>query len=238
MNEPSKNKQILRLAAVLVMAAALCIAWSLAPAAGPPAKARDRGQSEKTRRELIGKSESWRNTFAGLDQWLSVQTRYDKDEIENIKRQISSRVEKMSNDELEDFRQNLDAKLAMVLSPEGRDILDWVAASRARAAPAYRQKMGIEYPDVARLTAAQLREQLDLLIRKRSKAQANTAAVERARQARIAGLQAEQQQAFQERQRALDRGAAGASSPYNPGPVRQYPDVISRPQYGWGFGFW
>lgn len=177
MNEPSKNKQILRLAAVLVMAAALCIAWSLAPAAGPPAKARDRGQSEKTRRELIGKSESWRNTFAGLDQWLSVQTRYDKDEIENIKRQISSRVEKMSNDELEDFRQNLDAKLAMVLSPEGRDILDWVAASRARAAPAYRQKMGIEYPDVARLTAAQLREQLDLLIRKRSKAQANTAAV-------------------------------------------------------------
>jgi hypothetical protein len=51
-------------------------------------------------------------------------------------------------------------------------------------------------------------------------------------------LQAEQRQEFQERERALDRGAASASSPYHPSGMRQYPNVVSTPQYGWGFGFW
>jgi hypothetical protein len=238
MNVSFENKQSSRLAAVILLAATSLIAWRLAWAADPPAKGRDRSQSEKARRDLILKSELWRNTFAALDQWLSIQTMYDQDQIDDIKKQVGGRVEKMSADELEDFRQQLDAKLEMVLSPEGRVILDWVAANMARAAPAYRKKMGIEYPDVARLTVAQLRQQLDLLIQKRSDAQASSAAFQRARDARIAGLQAQQQQAFQERQKALDRGAATAASPYNPRPQRQYPDVVSRPQYGWGFGFW
>lgn len=237
MNASAKYKQS-RLAAVLLLTAASLLAWRLAWAADPPAKARDRSQSEKARRDLILKSELWRNTFAGLDQWLSIQTMYDKDQIDDIKSQVADRVEKMSADELEDFRQQIDAKLEMVLSPEGRDILEWVAANMARAAPAYRKKLGIEYPDVARLTPAQLRQQLDLLIQKRSDAKANSAALERARDARIAGLQAQQQQAFQERQKALDRSAATMSSPYNPRPQRQYPNVVSQPQYGWGFGFW
>jgi len=233
MKASSRSKQIPRVAAVVVVAFASLIAWRSALAADPPAKERDRSQSERARRELIFKSEPWRNTFAGLDQWLSIQTMYDKDQIADIKKQVSARVENMSADDLEDFRQQLDAKLQMVLSPEGRDILGWVAANLARAAPAYRKKLGIEYPDVAKLTVAQLREQLDLLIQKRSGAQQSSAAFERARQARIAGLQAQQQQDFQERQRALDRTPSSVSSPYNPGPARQY-----RPEYGWRFGFW
>lgn len=238
MNLSSRHQSISCLAAALLVAAVTSIAWRWTMAADPPAKVRDRGQAEKARRELILKSELWRSTFAGLDQWLSMQTMYDQGQIEEIKKRVSGRVEKMSADELEDFRQNLDAKLQMLLSPEGRDILGWVAANLARAAPAYRKKMGIEYPDVANLTAAQLREQLDLLIQKRSDARASAAAYESNRQARIAGLQAEQKQAFQERQQALNRGAGGIASPYNPGPQRKYPDVVSRPQYGWGFGFW
>ncbi|MGH7137806.1 MAG: hypothetical protein ACREHD_18815 [Pirellulales bacterium] len=238
MKVSSKRNRPPRIAAILALTVASLIALRWALAADPPAKQRDRSPSEKARRELILKSELWRNTLAGLDQWLSIQTMYDKNQIEDIKKQVSGRVEKMSADELEDFRQQLDAKLTMVLSPEGRDILGWVAENLARAAPAYRKKLGIEYPDVARLTAAQLREQLDLLIQKRSDAQANSAAFDRARRARIAGLQAEQKQEFQERQRALDRGAASVPSSYHPGPVRQYPDVVSRPQFGWGFGFW
>lgn len=242
MNVSAKYKPFSRVAVALVVGAASLVAWRLALAADPPAKARDRSQAEKdkdkARRDLIMKSELWRNTFAGLDQWLSIQTMYDKEQIEDIRKQFRARVDQTSADELEEFRQDLDAKLTMLLDPEGRDILNWVAANIARAAPAYRKKLGIEYPDVARLTAAQLRQQLDLLIQKRSDAQASSAAFDRARQARIAGLQAEQQRDFQERQRALDRAPASVSSPYHPGPVRQYPDVVSRPQYGWGFGFW
>lgn len=238
MNLSSKGKTVSRLAVALLLAAVALVACQWTRAADAPGKVRDRAQAEQARRELILKSELWRNTFVGLDEWLSVQTMYDKNQLEDIKKRFSDRVEKMSADDLEEFRQDLDAKLEMLLGSEGRDILGWVAANLARAAPAYRKKMGIEYPDVANLTAAQLRQQLDLLIQKRSDAQANAAASERNRQARIAGLQAEQKQAFQERQQALSRSAGSANSPYNPGPIRKYPDVVSRPQYGWGFGFW
>jgi hypothetical protein len=226
----------------LGLIAVLVAAWSTLPppamAADPPAKPSDGGKSDKVRRDLVLKSEAWKNTLAGLDEWLSIQTMYSKKEMAEIRKQVTGRVEKMSADELENFRQDLDAKLQMLLSPEGRDTLGWVAANLAAAAPAYRKKMDIQYPDVARLTAAQLREQLDRLDQKRSAAQSQTAALERARQARIAGLQAEQRQEFQERERALDRGAASASSPYHPSGMRQYPNVVSTPQYGWGFGFW
>jgi hypothetical protein len=219
--------------------AAACIGLGRpAIAADPPAKQSDAGKRDQVRRDLILKSEAWKNTLSGLDQWLSVQTMYSKKEMEAIRKQMMARAEKMSADDLEEYRQDLDARLTMLLSPEGRDILGWVAANLAAAAPAYRKKMDIQYPDVARLTAAQLREQLDLLEQKRSSAHTQTAALERARQARIAGLQAEQRQEFQERERALDRGAASASSPYHPSGVRQYPDVVAHPQYGWGFGFW
>jgi hypothetical protein len=227
-----------RIALVLVAAVSWLVSSRWAVAADPPAKQGERSQAEKARRETVLKSEPWRNTMKGLDQWYSVQTMYNEKQIDEIKKQIARRVDTMSAGELDDFRQELDTKLTMLLSPEGREILAWVAANLAAASPAYRKKMDIQYPDVARLSAAELREQLDLLTQKRSAAQTQTAALERARQARIAGLQAEQRQEAQERQQALSRPPATIASPYHPGGMRQYPDVVSQNQFGWGFGFW
>jgi hypothetical protein len=212
---------------------------------GPVAMARavddspaDASRSETAQALLAG--ESWQKTMNGLNEWFSVQPIYEPKEVEAIKEDLSGRVKMMSPNELLAFQQDLDAKLEMVLGPDGRDILGWVAASWAAASPAYRKKMDVQYPDVTKLTAAQLREQLDLLEQKRSSAKNQTARIEQSRQARIAALQADQRQQFQERERALDRGASGSRTPYHPGGVRQYPDVVARPAYGfgWGFGFW
>ena len=222
----------------LVLLSSILLAASYAASADPPARQTGRDKADKARTEAILQNDAWRNTLAGLDQWLSIQTMYSQKQIDDIRKQVLERVAKMSPDELEDFRQDLDARIAMLLSPEGRDILNWVAANLAAASPAYRKKMGLQYPDVAHLTAAQLREQLDLLEQKRAAAQGQSAAMERARQARIAGLQAEQRQEAQDRRDALNRAPATVSSPYRPSGMRQYPDVVSRPQYGWGFGFW
>jgi hypothetical protein len=230
---------------ILALAAAGPGTWQLTAAADPPPKQNERSQADKARREVILKSESWRTTMAELDQWYSAQPIYDPKQVDEIKKQTSRRVEAMSADELEEFRQDVESKLAILQSPDGRDILGWVAANQAAASPAYRKKMDIQYPDVARLNAAQLREQLELLAQKRSSAQSQTAALERARQSRISALQAEQRQQNEERERALDRSAAslgkgGYPSAYHPSGIRQYPDVVSRPMYGfgWGFGFW
>lgn len=235
----------------------LAFAWLLA---GPPLRAADSpspsgdaqqsnksraddGRPDKSRRDAILNSEAWRTTLGGLDEWFSAQTIYDREQVGEIEQQLTSRLRRMSADELEAFQQDLDAKLGMALGPEGRDILGWVSANLAAAAPAYRQKMDLQYPDLLKLTAAQFREQLDRLARKRSAARSQTAVLEQSRQARIASLLAEQRKQDQDRERALSRDAAnlgpgGYRSHYHPGgSVRKYPEVVSRPAYGFGFGY-
>lgn len=225
---------------------ACVLAWQFALANEGASPSREAKPSDKTRRDELLDSESWRKTMGGLDEWFSVQTIYDRNQVRQIERQLARRAEEMSADELEAFQQDLDAKLRLVLGPEGRDILGWVRANLAAAAPAYRKKLDLHYPDVVKLTAAQLRNELDRLKGRRSAAQNQTAALEQSRQARIAALQTQQQQQNNDRERTLDRGAAsfgpgGYHSPYHPGgAVRQYPDVVARPAYGfgYGFGFW
>jgi hypothetical protein len=71
-------------------------------------------------------------------------------------------------------------------------------------------------------------------------------ALERAREALIAVVRAEQQRQYDERERALDRGIAsfgkaGYPSSYGPGQQRKYPQFVSRGYgfgFGFGFGFW
>lgn len=187
---------------------------------------------------LDGKS--WRRTMDALDEWFSTQTIYAPGQVGEIKKQLAEQVSKMSDDDREAFQRDLDAKLQMVFSPEGRDILEWVTRSLAAAAPAYRKKMDLKYPDLLKLTAAQLREQLDLLERRRAAARTQTAALEQARHARIASLQEEQRQRYDEQQRARDQAAANfhSSSPYHPGGMSKHTYNPVRPVYGWGFGFW
>lgn len=212
--------------------------------ADEPGQKSEDGRSEQSRRQKILESDAWRRTADGLDEWLSAQPLYDAREVAKIKNQLAERENRMSADDLEAFQHDLDAKLSMVLGPQGRDLLGWVEANLAVAAPAYRKQMGLDYPDVLKLTAAQLRERLDLLARKRSSAQNQAANYEQSRQTRITTLQAEQRQQFDERQRALDRAAASHDSsayrsPYHPGGVRKYSsEYVPFYGWGWGFGFW
>lgn len=193
--------------------------------------------------DAVFNTPAWRNTLLELDEWFSIQPVYNKKQVEEERKHILNRLMKMSPEERNEFQRDLDVKLEIVLGPEGRDILGWVEKSLAAAAPAYRPKLDLEYPNILRMTAAQLRQQLDGLQGRRSAARNQSAALEQARQARIAALQTEQRQQYEERERSLDRGVAvygsgGYRSPYHPSGMRKYPDVVSRPAYGWGFGFW
>lgn len=241
----SRRQRLVLSAAFLLISAACPLPAQSLRAAEKPAPADSSGESEESRRTEVLHSEAWRKMTAALDEWFSVQSIYDQKQVGAIKKRLAQRWETMSVDELKDFQEDLDAKLQMVLSPEGRSILEWVKASLAAASPAYRKTMDLHYPDVMTLTAAQLRVQLDLIEQKRSDARSQTTALEQARQARIAALQAEQRRQDEDRERALDRAAASAASAgyrsgYFPGSsVRQYPDVLNRPFFfGYGFGFW
>lgn len=235
------HRRRLILAAVAILAAAVCLPPAQrTPAADEPAP----DGAKKSLRDELRTSDSWRKTISGLDQWLSVQPIYDRDQLDEIKQQLTKRLEKMPAIDLEEFRQDLDAKMQMLLSPEGRSILEWVRANLEAAAPAYRKKMNLQYPDVMKLTAAQLRLQLDALEQRRSTARNQTAVLGQSRQARIAALQADQKRQDAARERALDRAStsadgAGYRTHYFPGSsVRQYRSQIGPPVYGYGFGFW
>jgi len=225
-----------------LLAAAVCLGWPDLPlcAAQPPQKGNDRSQDAQ--RDEILNSDAWRQMMGGLDEWFSVQDIYDARQAAEAKKQLRERVRKMSADELRAFQRDLDVKLQMVLGPEGRDILGWVSSSLAAAAPGYRKQLGLDYPDLLKLTAAQLRQQLDLLESKRASERRQSAAYEQAREARIKALQAEQRQVYDERQRALDRAASSAAynTPYHPHGVRKYSELPMTPFYGWGWGlgFW
>jgi hypothetical protein len=229
---------------LLLLAAAVWMASTPgAPRADEPSPPSDDRETAESPPVAMLSGEAWRKTLGGLDEWFATQTTYGPKQIERLKQQLAGRVKKMSTDERDIFQRDLDAKLQMVQSPEGRDLLGWVAANLAAAAPAYRKKLDLQFPDILELTPAQLREQLDLLERRRSSAKSQLAGLEQARQARIAALQTEQRQLYEERERALDRGAAsygarGYRSPYHPGGMRQYPDVVTRSPYFLGFGFW
>ena len=229
-----------RLLWICLLAATVCLGRPSSPlcAAQPPQQGNDRSQDAQ--RDEILNSDAWRQTMGGLDEWFSAQDIYDARQTAEAKKQLRERVQKMSADELRAFQRDLAAKLEMALGPEGRDILGWVSSSLAAAAPGYRKQLGLDYPDLLTLTAAQLRQQLDLLERKRTSEQHESAAYEQARQARIKALQAEQRQEYDERQRALDRAASSAAynSPYHPHGVRKYSELPLTPFYGWGFGFW
>ena len=200
------------------------------------------GDTRGTTSELDSalENKSWRRTMDALDEWFSTQTIYAPRQVGEVKKQLADQLSKMSDADREAFQQDLDAKLEMVFSPEGRDILEWVTANLAAAAPAYRKKMDLKYPDLLKLTAAQLREQLDLLERRRSSARGQTAALERARRARIAALQEEQRQRYDQQQRARDQAAASfnSGSPYHPSGMSKHNYSPVPPVYGWGFGFW
>lgn len=222
----------------LVLVFSWLVGLPLAAAADHAAKLDNANQA---RRDDLLRSELWRKTMTDVDRWYAAHPIYDQKQIDDIKKQTSRRVETMSADELEEFRLDLEAKLATLQSPEGDDTLKWVAATQAAAAPTYRKKMDIQYPDVAGLSAVQLRGQLDVLAQKRSAAQHQAVAQERAREVRLEVMRAEQQRQYGERERALDRGIAsfgraGYPTTYGPTQQRRYPQVVSR-GYGFGFGF-
>lgn len=188
-------------------------------------------------------SQVWVTTKFGLAEWFGLQTNYDSVQVKRIEKDLRKRLKKMSPDEREAFHRELDLKLSLVLGREERDLLAWVAANYAAAAPAYRKKLDLQTPGILTLSPAQIREQLERLQRKRTAASNQAAALEQARQARIAALQAEQRQQYEQRERALDRGVAnhgsgGYYSPYHPSGMRKYPEVVSRSPIILGFGIW
>jgi hypothetical protein len=105
------------------------------------------------------RSPRWRRLERSFDQWLSVQKIYTTAEIAELKAELQRRVVSMSSDELEDFIDDTEQRLAVLLSDEAMDARAYldVFTDRARRD---RVARGGEVPQVFDMTVSQLRQEL------------------------------------------------------------------------------
>ena len=85
---------------------------------------------------------------------------YSHEAVEQFKLERARRLATMSTDEIDQFARGLDEKLSLVSSPECEETIEWIRETLSVATPAYARRLNLRYPDVLRLTPAQLRREL------------------------------------------------------------------------------
>ena len=229
----------------------------LLPTSGAgPAACRDRRRAEVGRRQIL-ESERWRRAQRGFDEWLSIQQLYSPDEVSVLRAQFQLRVERMSPAELQAQLEQLEEKLAVLASPEAEDARRWLAQFLAVQARYTDQQLRQMRPDVANMSASQIRQELESFQQRRGQSRQSQAAVQQGRALQVQSAQdnrAAQQRAIDAaRQNAARNTAATTRSPSTPTrddlPGHSEPPVSTSPAYTvgpWGnpirwdplAGFW
>lgn len=219
----------------------------LSAADSRPSSSDDAGddRSDKDRQSLLD-SDEWHDTMHALEEWFTAQPIYTEDEVDRIKVRMRRSMARMSHQELADYKQDLDEKLDILFSPEWRSEMELLSEKLAVATPSYAKKIGLRYPDVANLSAAQLQKELDSLTAQQAGAEREAAAFNQIRRQRVAVAERERQEQNRARTHALDRatahiGAGAYHSNYHPSRARENPPYLrqsGRIGFGYGFGFW
>lgn len=208
---------------------------------GAPAKP----AADSAERDAILKSQPWQQTIADFNTWLTGQSIYDAQQVQQTKARLDVGISRMTASQLRYFQSDLQAKLQVLTSEQSRDAEAYLAQTLSVASPAYARKVRQKLPDLLTATAGQVSQQLAAFAAKRD----NTAAMQQAfndsRQQQIAYNEAQVQARAQESERALDRAQASAASAGSKGnnftPARDYfPNAGNDGPFGPGtsIGFW
>jgi hypothetical protein len=75
--------------------------------------------------QAVLESDRWMAARTRFEQWLSVQSAYDANEIADIKRRLTERVAAMSAVELQKFLAEMEQRLDVLLSPDVTAARNW-----------------------------------------------------------------------------------------------------------------
>jgi TolA-binding protein len=252
------NTRIQTLCSLIVLAACFGTAVTraqqpVAPSA-PAAPAGATAANEAQRQQIL-QSDRWRAAVHGMEQWLSIQKIYTPQEVAVLRAQFKARIDRMSPAELQDQLTRIEEKLAVLSSPEAEDARRWLGqflAVQAKYSDAQLRQMR---PDIANMTAAQIRQELARFQARRGQMQGTQAATQQGRALQFQSaqnLQAQRRQAQDAaRTQAAQSASTAASFPQPSQPPRQQtvPVPIGPPIYTvgpWGnpilwdpmAGFW
>ncbi len=223
------------------------LAHAQAPSGGksplPPIKtqpATGRGAdagSDSARRAAILMSDRWRKVELEFQQWLSVQVVYTPRQVEEIKAKLAAEVQSMSPAELEQFLDQWDAKLKILLGKDADEARNWLGEYMSVMADGYRKHFlaSLGLTDVTKMSAAQVEEAVDRVRMQRMSIRQQQAAFNQNREQQV---QAAEKANAQARQMAQQQATAAMNrtpkfnmfqSHYSPRPQDSYIPT-SRPQ--------
>jgi hypothetical protein len=143
---------------------------------------------DATTKQQILDSPAWRQAMLGFQEWLSVQVVYDNDQVAVVKAQMKEKIDKMSVPELQAFLEDLKQKLAILASKETMETRAWAENYLTVLSDPLAKSFRKELPDVANLTAAQLRRAMYNLQQRRMLAAANRQAFQQTRDQQVAAI--------------------------------------------------
>ncbi len=227
-----------------------CWLGQLAAAQQPPsgAAAPEKTSAEADKKGAIFASQDWRELKSEFHQWLGEQVVLTPPQVEQFKVKLDQEVKTMSAAELQQFIDQWNAKLKVLLGKDAEEAREWLGQNLVVMADGYRKKFLEELglTNIADMTAAQIEQKIIEIRAKRMSMRSQRAFFDATRQQEVkyahtvhAEWRAEAQQA------AKDFGKEAQfddyQSQYSPRPRDNYPQRY-RPAsggpfggYGWGF---
>ena len=193
-------------------------------------------QEEQARQQIMN-SPQWTEAKQRFDEWLSVQTAYNKAEVVALESELRNRTAGMSAQELGSFLEEMEAKTAALMSPAAMDARRWVAKYSDKARLRISKEHGVEDP--LSLSTVEIESALRQFAAERQSKMASAAAFDRSR----AG-QAQAVKSYNQTQAKAARTAASyrppSRSPYTPRNTPRRPQVYSAsyPKMNYSMGPW
>jgi hypothetical protein len=194
----------LLLFALLLSATAATVAQD----AAPPDQAND-----AQARAAILDSPEWRRAMFEVNEWFRTQQVYTPAQVEEVRLAFQQRMADASAAELKLVLADLQAKLALMDSPQAREARAWMAEYVAVMSNRKREQVLSQLPNLGTLTSQQLHDELVRIQNKRADLEQRQAAFG----GRQAGKVAARSQQLAASQAAANRPRPAAShSPYRP----------------------
>jgi hypothetical protein len=167
---------------ITVLIALLCLNTGIeAQDAGQKETVARSVDSQDAQRRLILESERWRRANRTFTEWLTVQQIYTEEQIDAVRAGLAAKIARMSPHELEEFLEDMEQRLAVLMSPEAEDSRVWLAQFFAVARDPEAQ-LGRQRPDVLNMTASEIRQELQWLQQHRAERQRQNAAFTQSRE--------------------------------------------------------
>jgi hypothetical protein len=209
------------------------------PAATAPAA--DSAAEDLVRKAEIMNSPRWRRAIFELGEWLATQQIYTPDQVHGIKADFNRRVAVMSSYELEYLLDDLEVKFKVMDTPEARDARAWVGQYLAAMSDQKRAETLKDVPDVVKMSAGQLEQEIGKIESERSRLQQRQASFDQSRQQMVQLAEDSRKETAAASAAAMSQARA-SFSPYRSQGSGETPFANVRTGadmefMGWGMGF-